>query len=61
MTKPNKKPKTGDIVSWCVIDPNLHEVDYEFAYRSDARATLAVLKLDESKKNYRLAKIVLAK
>lgn len=62
MTKPKKKPKTGDVVGWLVVDCDF-DIIYEVQSRSEARKglTKANANPDASCKPFRIAKIVLAK
>jgi hypothetical protein len=61
MTKPKKKPKTGDVVGWVVLD---NEGDIRGGVRSsreDSRSAKEWMNDRASCPPYRIAKIVLAK
>lgn len=60
MTKPKKKPKTGDVVGWAIVN-GVHFVYDSFGTRRAARKDLAYANKHGSVKPYRIAKIVLAK
>ncbi len=63
MTKPKKKPKTGDVVGWAVLDVDGDaRGDRMYESRDLARRKVEELKEDGDLYGpYRLAKIVLAK
>ena len=60
MTKPKKKPKTGDVVGWAIVNRVGGLYD---AYESRHQARLNLLDAQKygGVKPYRIAKIVLAK
>lgn len=59
MTKPKKKPKTGDVVGWAVIGRS-GSIATTAETRAEARYTINAMNEWGSSKPYRLAKIVLA-
>ena len=60
MTK-QKKPKTGDVVGWAVVNRFAGVVSGTYRSRNQARLSLSQSQSDGSFKPYRIAKIVLAK
>lgn len=60
MTKPKKKPKTGDVVGWVIIN-RVGGVYDTYGSRHKARLNLVDAQKWGGVKPYRLAKIVLAK
>lgn len=60
MTKPKKKPKTGDVVGWVVVANNGSVVE-EVHSRQAARCTVKGIRPYGDRGPYRIAKIVLAK
>lgn len=60
MTKPKKKPKTGDVVWWVVLDRD-GEIYDRYGSRKYARHDLIAANKYGRYKPYRIAKIVLAK
>lgn len=59
MTKQKKKPKTGDVVGWAVVNRTGRLYD-SYRTRKVARENLKDAQVYGSVKPYRLAKIVLA-
>lgn len=60
MSNPKKKPKTGDVVGWAVVNRVCGVYD-TYVSRSQARLNLADAQKNGGVKPYRIAKIVLAK
>ncbi len=60
MTKPKRKPKTGDVVGWAIIN-RVGGVYDTYGSRHQARLNLLDAQKYGSVKPYRIAKIVLAK
>lgn len=60
MTKPKKKPKTGDVVGWVVLDRDGDIYDHNPS-RSDARKSIKMTKDRGRCPPYSIGKIVLAK
>ena len=60
MNKPKKKPKTGDVVGWAIINGAGGVYD-TYESRQQARLRLVNVQKHGVVKPYRIAKIVLAK
>lgn len=60
MTKPKKKPKTGDVVGWAVISRN-GSIATTADTRSEARYAINTMNEWGSNKPYRLGRILLSK
>lgn len=62
MTKPKKKPKTGDVVGWVIVDCDGDaRPGTIFGTRRDAKADAKVMDRISGYAPFRVAKIVLAK
>ncbi len=62
MTKPKKKPKTGDVVGWVIVDKNGYgHTGIYYQNRNHAKIDVNHINMHALNCPYRIAKIVLAK
>lgn len=62
MTKPKKKPKTGEVVGWVIVDENGYgHTGIYYQTRKHAKIDVNHINMHSLSATYRIAKIVLAK